>query len=133
MLVESLVRRKTGLSEPLQQCLVEEPHGVCGLAYLLIESCLLPEVAIGRVGELPSGSPMRTQLVAASVLLALAAPAGVNAVTLDQACQKFATKLSAAQASGNKAQAQTVYAEGSKRIASRFNGATCPNVKAPAP
>ena len=76
---------------------------------------------------------MRTQLVAASVLLALAAPVGVHAVTLDQACQEFATKLSAAQTSGDKTQAKTIYAEGSKRIASRFNGATCPNVKAPTP
>ena len=76
---------------------------------------------------------MRTQLVAASVLLVLGGPAGVHAVTLDQACQKFATKLSAAQAAGNNAQAQTIYTEGGKRIASRFNGATCPNVKAPTP
>ena len=74
---------------------------------------------------------MRTQLVAASVLFVLIAPAGVHAVTLDQACQTFASKLSAAQAAGDKTKAQTIYAEGSKRIASRFNGATCPNVKAP--
>jgi hypothetical protein len=57
----------------------------------------------------------------------------VNGVTLDQACQKFASKLTAAQASGDKQKAQTVYAEGSKRIASKFNGASCPNVKAPTP
>ena len=63
----------------------------------------------------------------------MAAPNAAQAVSLDQACQKFASKLSAAQASGDKQKAQTVYAEGSKRIANKFNGATCPDVKAPTP
>ncbi|MEN9495987.1 MAG: hypothetical protein RLZZ137_1027 [Cyanobacteriota bacterium] len=69
----------------------------------------------------------------ATALIALAAPAGVQAISLDQACQTFAAKLSAAQASGDTQKAQTIYSEGSKRIASRFNGATCPNVTAPTP
>ena len=69
----------------------------------------------------------------ATALIALAAPAGVQAISLDQACQTFAAKLSAAQASGDTQKAQTIYSEGSKRIASRFNGATCPNVSAPTP
>jgi hypothetical protein len=74
-----------------------------------------------------------TTTATASALIALAAPAGVQAISLDQACQTFAAKLSAAQASGDTQKAQTVYSEGSKRIASRFNGATCPNVSAPTP
>ena len=74
-----------------------------------------------------------TTTAAASALIALAAPAGVQAISLDQACQTFAAKLSAAQASGDTQKAQTIYSEGSKRIASRFNGATCPNVTAPTP
>ena len=74
-----------------------------------------------------------TATATASALIALAAPAGVQAISLDQACQTFAAKLSAAQASGDTQKAQTVYSEGSKRIASRFNGATCPNVTAPTP
>ena len=69
----------------------------------------------------------------ATALIALAAPAGVQAISLDQACQTFAAKLSAAQASGDTQKAQTIYSEGSQRIASRFNGATCPNVTAPTP
>jgi len=69
----------------------------------------------------------------ATALIALAAPAGVQAISLDQACQTFAAKLSAAQASGDTQKAQTLYSAGSKRIASRFNGATCPNVTAPTP
>lgn len=73
---------------------------------------------------------MRFHLTAAA-LMALAVPASVHAVTLDQACQMFAGKLSAAQASGDTRKAQTIYAEGTERIASKFNGATCPNVKAP--
>ncbi len=76
---------------------------------------------------------MRTSLVLIAFLFTLVAPARVQAVSLDQACQKFSSKLSAAQASGDKQKAQTVYAEGSQRIAKKFNGATCPNVKAPTP
>jgi hypothetical protein len=76
---------------------------------------------------------MHTSLVLIAFLFALAAPAGVQAVTLDQACQKFSSKLIEAQASGDKQKAQTVYTQGSQRIAKRFNGATCPNVKAPTP
>jgi len=52
---------------------------------------------------------------------------------LDQACEKFAAKLSAAQASGNMQKAENIYTKGSKRIANRFNGATCQNVTPPRP
>jgi hypothetical protein len=45
----------------------------------------------------------------------------------------FAGKLSAAQAAGDSQKAQTIYKEGNQRIASRFNGATCPNIKPPTP
>jgi len=55
----------------------------------------------------------------------------VKAVTLEEACAKFAAKISEAQASGNADQVKTVYSKGSQRIAAKFNGATCPNVKAP--
>lgn len=53
-------------------------------------------------------------LLSAAGLLALAAPLG-------------------AQAAGDIQKAQTIFQEGSARIASRFNGASCPNVKAPTP
>jgi hypothetical protein len=76
---------------------------------------------------------MRSPLAFAAAVLALSFPSGVQAVTLDQACETFATKLSAAQVSGDKQKAQTIYTQGSKRIATKFQGATCPNVKAPAP
>ncbi len=72
-------------------------------------------------------------LLPALALVALAAPLGARAVSLDQACGMFASKLSEAQASGDSQKAQTIYQEGSQRIASRFNGASCPNVKAPTP
>ena len=55
-----------------------------------------------------------------------------RAIDLDQACARFASKLNAAVQSGDSAKAQKVYQVGSQRIASRFNGATCPNVQAPA-
>jgi hypothetical protein len=45
----------------------------------------------------------------------------------------FASKLDAAQASGDSQKAQTIYKEGSVRIAAKFSGATCPNVKPPTP
>ncbi|MEY4431614.1 MAG: hypothetical protein RLZZ533_1550 [Cyanobacteriota bacterium] len=55
-----------------------------------------------------------------------------RAIDLDQACARFASKLNAAVQSGDSAKAQKIYQVGSQRIASRFNGATCPNVQAPA-
>ena len=58
---------------------------------------------------------------------------GAKVVSLDEACGIFAGKLSAAQAAGNTQKAQTIYQKGSARIASKFNGASCPNVKAPTP
>jgi hypothetical protein len=76
---------------------------------------------------------MRSVLLAAAVAFALATPLSAGAVTKDEACKTFATKLSAAQASGDKATAQEIYQKGSQRIAKKFNGATCPNVKAPTP
>ena len=69
--------------------------------------------------------------LAVASVLALSGATTAQAVSLDQACQTFASKLSAAQASGDKDKAQKIYSQGSKRIASKFNGATCPNVKAP--
>jgi hypothetical protein len=76
---------------------------------------------------------MRSFLVISAALLGLAAPFGVQAVTLDQACQRFADKLSAAQAAGDAQKAQQIYTEGTQRIAGHFNGATCPNVQPPTP
>lgn len=78
-------------------------------------------------------TPMRFSLVISAALLGLTAPVGVHAITLDQACQRFADKLNAAQAAGDSQKAQQIYAEGSQRIAGRFNGATCPNVQPPTP
>jgi hypothetical protein len=76
---------------------------------------------------------LRPQLIAAAALLAIAAHVGVRAVTVDEACKTFAGKLSAAQKAGDKQKAQDIYTKGSQRIAKKFNGATCPNVKAPKP
>lgn len=56
---------------------------------------------------------------------------GAKVVRLDEACGIFAGKLSAAQAAGDTQKAQTINQEGSARITSKFNGASCPNVKAP--
>jgi hypothetical protein len=53
------------------------------------------------------------------------------AVTLDEACTKFAAKMGEAQASGDPDKVKQVYTKGSQRVAAKFNGATCPNVKAP--
>lgn len=74
---------------------------------------------------------MRFHLVAA--LLVLNAPAAAGAISLDEACQRFADKFSAAQAAGDSQKAQEIYTEGAQRIAGHFNGATCPNVQPPTP
>jgi hypothetical protein len=71
--------------------------------------------------------------IAAAALVGAVLSASAEAVSLDQACQRFADKLSEAQASGDQQKAQAVYNKGSQRIASKFNGATCPNVQPPTP
>ena len=77
---------------------------------------------------------MRLSLVAvAAAFMACAVPSAARAISLDQACQRFADKLNAAQAAGDTQKAQQIYAEGTQRIAGRFNGATCPNVQNPTP
>lgn len=76
----------------------------------------------------------RTLLAAGASLVGVLTicPAKVQAVSLDQACGMFASKLNAAVQAGDQAKAQTIYQEGTQRIAQRFNGATCPNVQPPA-
>ena len=74
-----------------------------------------------------------TLVVAATALMTWTVPSAASAISLDQACQRFADKLQAAQAAGDNQKAQQIYAQGSQRIAGRFNGATCPNVQAPTP
>ena len=58
-------------------------------------------------------------------------PTPAKAVSLDQACSKFAAKIQAALSAGDTAKAQMIFSEGSQRIASHFNGASCPNIQAP--
>jgi hypothetical protein len=58
-------------------------------------------------------------------------PTPAKAVSLDQACSMFAAKIQAALSAGDTAKAQMIFSEGSQRIASHFNGASCPNIQAP--
>ena len=69
--------------------------------------------------------------LAGSLAVPLIAVAPAGAVSLQEACYRFEAKLKQAQASNDPAQVQKVYTQGSQRIASRFNGATCPGIKAP--
>jgi len=55
-----------------------------------------------------------------------------QAMSLDDACARLASKLNAAVQAGITAQAQQIYQRGSQRIASNFNGASCPTVQPPA-
>jgi hypothetical protein len=66
----------------------------------------------------------------AALATGLAGPAQAKP-SLEQACARFSSKMDAAIAAGDTAKAQQIYKEGSKRVAANFNGATCPNVKAP--
>ena len=70
-------------------------------------------------------------LLTAAAALAMAPGSAKATMTVDQACARFASKLQAAVAAGNTAEAQKIYSEGNQLIASHFSGATCPNVKAP--
>lgn len=80
--------------------------------------------------------PIRSRLscyqtaFAAALLIAPITPA--QAMSLDAACARFASRLQTAVQSGDTAKAQKIYQVGSQRIASNFNGATCPNVQPPA-
>jgi hypothetical protein len=85
--------------------------------------------AIGRVQLSLIAMRFLVATTAAAVLLTLSAPADVQSVNLDQACQKFSSKLTEAQASGDRQKVQNVYTQGSQRIAKKFNGATCSIVK----
>lgn len=69
--------------------------------------------------------------IAGSLALTVIGVAPAGAVSLQEACQRFEAKLKQAQASNDPAQVQKVYTKGAQRIASRFNGATCPGIKAP--
>jgi hypothetical protein len=101
------------------------------IAHVARRSC---QAVFPQSGEFLSFLAMRSSLLlAAAALLALGAPLGAQAVSLDEACGRFASKLSSAQAAGDSQKAQTIYQQGSQRIASNFNGATCPNVKPPTP
>lgn len=55
-----------------------------------------------------------------------------RAVSLDQACATYAEKLNAAVAAGDTQKAKAIYQQGRDRIAAKFGGANCPNVKPPA-
>jgi len=74
---------------------------------------------------------LRTTALLGATLTSLLLASPGRAMNLNDACSTFATKLGTAKASGDTAKAQKIYAEGNKRIASHFNGASCPNVKAP--
>jgi len=67
--------------------------------------------------------------LAASTAILPTAPG--RAISLNDACARFASKLNAAVQSGDSAKAQEIYSVGSQRIAGRFNGATCPNIQPP--
>ena len=71
-------------------------------------------------------------LATGTAIVTATAAAPARAISLNDACARFASKLNAAVQAGDTAKAQQVYTVGSQRIASRFNGATCPNIQPPA-
>jgi hypothetical protein len=76
-------------------------------------------------------SRLSAALLGATLLPLLLQPTAARSMSLDEACHTFSTKLDTAQASGDLTKARKIYSEGNKRIAKHFNGASCPNVKAP--
>ena len=107
------------------------------LTRLLIQYLMIrPLVHTSSGARLLNKSPaLLTPLlvIASTIAFTAAAPLSAGALTKDEACITFGSKLVAAQSSGDKAKAQEIYQKGSQRIAKKFNGATCPNVKAPTP
>lgn len=76
----------------------------------------------------PAAAPaVRPAAPAATAPAASAAPSAEQ----QQACNTFASKLSAAAASGGAAQAKQVYAMGTQKLTGMFGPNPCPAVKAP--
>jgi hypothetical protein len=101
---------------------------------MIAQSLAAPQAPLLGQDQLVVIPPMRFKLMlAALVLLAMGAPLAAGAMSLEQACHRFAGRLSDAQTSGDSQKAQTIYQKGSQRIAANFNGATCPNVQPPTP
>lgn len=90
------------------------------------EQCLLKQQLPIKLLAALAGS-----VATASVTMVGLTTAPAKAVSLDQACSMFAAKIQAALSAGDTAKAQKIFSEGSQRIASRFNGASCPNIQAP--
>ena len=80
---------------------------------------------------MPSSALVLAAVLASALAPVLAVAPARAQMSLDQTCTKFSDKLDVAVASGDTVKARQIYTEGSKRVASHFNGATCPNVKAP--
>ena len=76
----------------------------------------------------PSFLALLAALAAGPIVLSGSAQAKPS---LEEACARFSNKLDSAVAAGDTAKARQIYQEGSKRVAANFNGATCPNIKAP--
>jgi hypothetical protein len=80
---------------------------------------------------MPSSALVLAAVLASALAPVLAVAPARAQMSLDQTCAKFSGKLDAALISGDKVNASKIYTEGSRRVASHFNGVTCPNVKAP--
>ena len=92
-------------------------------------------VTPGAAVVAPVGAPAAAPAVvpAAAPAARPAAPAAATAPSAEQqqACSTFASKLSAAAASGGAAQAKQVYAMGTQKLTGMFGPNPCPAVKAP--
>ena len=90
-----------------------------------------PVVApVGAPAAAPAVAPAVVPTAAPAVRPAAPAAAAAPSAEQQQACTTFASKLSAAAASG-AAQAQQVYAMGTQKLTGMFGPNPCPAVKAP--
>ena len=92
--------------------------------------CMKPLAIFLSAATALAMAPLRVGAMDATTPMTMPMPT-TTPMSADQACARFASRLQAAVAAGNIAQARTIYSEGNQLIASHFNGATCPNVKAP--
>ena len=86
-----------------------------------------PGAAVAAPVVAPVGAPAAAPAVRPAAPAAAAAPSAEQ----QQACSTFASKLSAAAASGGAAQAKQVYAMGTQKLTGMFGPNPCPAVKAP--
>ena len=108
----------------------ENPCGDIPAPLAVAPGAAVAAPVVAPVGA-PAAAPAVVPAAAPAVRPAAPAAAAPPSAEQQQACSTFASKLSAAAASGGAAQAKQVYAMGTQKLTGMFGPNPCPAVKAP--